>query len=219
MGLLSIDGEIRVAIAALHSSDPAVNPFLREFHAALQRKTAVVAEQRCPKINDALAFFDKVAKQGEANCLMVVTHGYDDGRPNYEETKADPRQGDILVENWRFLAMGMRKAAQDKLVILAVCFAGADAITETLMKTAPGAFALAVLAPAPGCKLYVDPGAKAIAMFLDRLAALNLNSYEEEHLRDAETRVGQVYKGTLKLWFFGDVPGEDWLTDTEPDAN
>lgn len=216
--MLSIDGEIRVAIAALHGNDQVVNAFLREFHAALQRKTVVVAEQRCPKINDALAFFDKVAKQGQANCLMVVTHGYDDGRPDYEETRADPRQGDILVENWRFLAMGMRKAAQDKLVILAVCYAGADAIAETLMKPAPGAFALAVLAPAPGRKLYVDPGAKAMAVFVDRLAALRLDSYEEEHLRDAMRLVDGKYPGTLKLWFFGDVPGEDWLGDIEPDV-
>ena len=205
MGSLTIYGRIRLAVAALHRHDAVVTQFLSAFEDSLRHREVIVATEQHENINQVLQFFQHLAKRRDYNSVMVVTHGGRDGAINYEETVRDPGPGDALVENWRFLISGMSGAIENKLVIPAACYSGTERIVKLLLSAYPGGFALAVLATHPGRTLDVGQGAPAIAAFLDALADMNLTSYEEWHLREAEASLTRRHRDAVRLWFTGDI--------------
>ncbi len=215
MGILTIDGRIRVAVATLHKSDTAVNLFLSTFLASIKHKEVIVETAQCGAINEVLKFFQDLRQRSDYNAVMVVTHGGADGSLDFGETANDPRPLDRVINSWSFLVLGMGGTIEDKLVIPAVCYAGADEIVRLLTTARPGGMALSVLVPPPGKTLDAEQGARAIARFLDALADRNLTSYEDYDLDAALEVTNKQYPGVLTIRHSGEAADDDWVSDLE----
>lgn len=196
----SINGPIRLAVIAFYKEDPDVDEFLKNFRDSLINKNIIVVEKKFEMITNSTEFFRELPNKHSYNCIMLVTHGEEDGAPKYQETENSPGGFDHLVKNPYFLSLAMHDAAVNRLVFLAICYTGKMKSVQPITKGKSSA--LYVVTPAPGTRLTVLEGAKAMALFLDTLVGMKKERYEFRHLKRAEEEVVKQFANTIKLWDF-----------------
>lgn len=197
---LNIMGPIKLAIVAFYQSDVVINKFLSHFSTSLVNKDAIAVERKFDKIRDLFSFFRKMPKHYSYSCIMFVTHGTTAGDPTYEETKSIPGKSNDLVKDWILISEALDVAAVDRVILIAVCYAGDNQIVDIL--TRGKSQALHVITPVPGKLLDAIKGAEAMALFVDALVEMKKNRYTYEHFKLAEDEVNKQYPDTLKLWLF-----------------
>lgn len=201
MGILSIQGPIKLCIITLFKKDPIVSYFLTTFHNSLHNKNVIVKERECGTIGEMLQFFRDLNQENDFSCIMIISHGKEDsGRLIYEETSEKPHPIDTVFENPLFLSMVMDKVGQDKLLFLAWCYSGSKEIVDDFIRGP--SFSLHAVTSVPKSPLEAKDGAKAMALFIDTLQNLNKEMYEYEDLKYAEDIVDKQYHNVIKLWSF-----------------
>lgn len=202
---MNIPGPIKLIIITFYPNDDAVKNFVAHLHESLNNKDIIIERRQFLKMNDASQYFQSFSDKYTLNhCLMIVTHGKKGtGLPTYEETKKEPGPHDELVEEWSFMSWIIRDAGFDRLVFLAVCYSGHDDIVDFL--TRGPAQILHMVTPYPKKSLQIKKGAEAMALFLDNLVNMNLETYTPDDLQKAMKDVEKKYPKTIRLWEYGDT--------------
>lgn len=201
MGILSIQGPIKLCLITLYKNDPVVSKFLATFHNSLHSEDVIVKERECGTIGEMLQFFRDLNQDNDFSCIMIITHGKEDsGEFTYEETSEKPHPIDSVLENPLFLSMVMDKVGQDKLLFLAWCYSGSKEIVDAF--TRGPSFSLHAVTSMPKSSLEAENGAKAMALFINILQNLNKELYEYEDLNYAKDIVDEQYANVIELWSF-----------------
>lgn len=195
----SIIGTPNILILALYENDADVNAFIDLFTAEVSCKKRIVAMQKFSfdTFHSLQEFLETAKERYEYNCLMIVAHGNEntvgiENTPNV--SGAEVLQNPVSVSNF------LLDATDDKLLFLAVCKSGEPSIVNTFIHG--DSQALFALTPEEGDYLYIDPGAKAMAMFFNKMVERQLHQYRFEHLKSIEDEVKLQYPGVLKLTAF-----------------
>lgn len=197
---LNIKGPIKLAIVAFYKSDVVINRFLSHFRTSLVNKDEIVVERKFDKISELFSCFRELPDNYTYNFIMFVTHGTKTGDPSYGEIANDPGKSDDLVKDWVLISEALDVAAVDRVVLIAVCYAGDNQIVDIL--TRGKSQALHVITPVSGKFLDAIKGAEAMALFVDTLVEMKKNEYTYEHFELAEDEVNKQYPDILKLWLF-----------------
>lgn len=209
---LNISSPIRLILVSFYEKDEGVNRFVETFKKNLNTEETIVEEVKFGKIHELGKYFRKIRNNRDNkdyNTIMLVTHGKSNGEQTWEEVEKDrKRKGeenpfDQIVNHPFFLSEILHDAAEDCLVIFAMCYSGKDQIVDLL--TRGKAQALHIITSYPQKTLNVVDGAKAIALFFNELVKKEVSEYTPSILEKAFERTNKEFPKILKFWSYGET--------------
>jgi hypothetical protein len=199
---VNITAPLRLVILALYGSDDVTDEFLRIFRRELSGGVLIADDQRFDSLAEIMTYLralpERLPGDSGYNAIIVVSHGTREGAPTYGETKLDPGPSDELVHNWTFFSSVLSFAGVDRLIVLAICYAGLPALASGLIRGRNQA--LHVVTAAPGKPFESWTGALAVTRFLNSVAETGKNEYNPEDFHRAAEIVESDYPDTIKFY-------------------
>lgn len=202
MVTLSVAGPFSVVILTTMPNDFAVRNFVDLYEDALKDAGVIIEKIEMKNADELLAGFQRA---GELSCsaVLLVTHGDEAGQPIFEdpafevlppEVRASQKRGFF---NWATMTQWFRSTFDNRILMLAVCNAGAGNYTHALLHSG---MALHVLTAIEGKTIAPPDGPKAFVHFTRQLLKSGRKTITPGHVELAMNSVEMNFPKTLDLW-------------------